>query len=452
MTYHLSCIPPSAKFHELATICHEHAGTCKLPDLDQESSFQCKIEEKIDRKFDKRSPKPKATITRRKIRGENPFFHSVDGRKSTMNEILLLSKLRTKFDDFIDDDLFYCLPCDLKEEVHLQLPSYKHIQCNQFDPVNRPPKVLSSGLEMCECIGFCGDDCLNRSLYVECYGEGPVSKKQSNCNIGNTCGNRLFSQRKFIRCKPKREEGKGWGLTVCESVRRGELIVEYVGEIIDAELKEKRLTEWAKEHPNDPNFYIMALQPGWFIDAREKANLSRFINHSCEPNTMIVPINVMGRIRCGVRAIRDIVANEFISYDYHFDTRHRDQFVCRCGSLKCRGSMQAGSKVLDMSSEITKKSKIEMFNEAKAAFELDKKFLHDYFEDAKMRSSLVNETVPGMEKENKDELIANGPQEKHKSNAQEHRIFLWRNAALGANFAQRFTRLDRRVQRLHLED
>ena len=29
--------------------------------------------------------------------------------------------------------------------------------------------------------------------------------------------------------------------------------------------------------PNDPNFYIMELEHGWYIDARDKGNLSRFI-------------------------------------------------------------------------------------------------------------------------------------------------------------------------------
>lgn len=444
ISYHISCIPPSAKFHELAVICHEHAGRCKLPDLDQESSVQCKIEEEINRKFNKTNIKPKRSKKMSRARDGNPFFPSLQGGTATSFETTLLMKFQEKLDDFIDSNLCFCLPCDLKEEVHLIPPMYKHIQSNQYDPINRPQKVSSSGLEICECVGFCGDDCLNRSLYVECYGEGPNSKKQSNCNVGLDCGNRLFTQRKFAKCKLKREEGRGWGLTVLENVKRGELIIEYVGEIIDAETKEKRLIEWTKEHPNDPNFYIMALQTGWFIDAREKANLSRFINHSCEPNSMIVPINVMGRIRCGIRAIRDIVANEFISYDYHFDTRQRDKFVCRCGALKCRGSMQAGKSGSDESTRQVKKTKIEIFNEAKASFELDKKFLNDYYEDSKQRSSLVKETLPGVEKDIKDELVANGPQEKDKERARSARIFLCRNTAIGADFGERFARLDRR--------
>ena len=32
-SYHLTCIPPLAKFHELALLCHEHADKKELPVL-----------------------------------------------------------------------------------------------------------------------------------------------------------------------------------------------------------------------------------------------------------------------------------------------------------------------------------------------------------------------------------------------------------------------------------
>lgn len=446
ISYHITCIPPSARFHELAILCHEHAGTCKLPQLDHDASLQGLIEKKIDDKFDTFAKKRQRKALKNRAMEKNLFFPGISGQLYSATEYKLLEKLHEKFDDYTDEDLFFCLPCDLKEEVYLKPPSYKHIQSNQYDPTNRPTKVLTSGQETCTCEGFCGDDCLNRSLYVECYGEGMDSKKPSNCSVGPNCGNRLFSQRKFIQCTPKREEGKGWGLTVCENVKRGDLIIEYVGEIIDAETKEKRLIEWTMQHPNDPNFYIMALQPGWFIDAREKANLSRFINHSCEPNCVILPVNAMGRIRCGIIASRDIGAGEFLSYDYHFDTRDGDKFICRCGSLKCRGTMQSGNKISSSASS-NKKSKGEILDEAKATFERDKKFLNDYYEDSIRRSCLVRETVPGAEAENnnsKEELVANGPQLKYRTKVQGNHLFLWRNAELGSDFAYRFARLRRR--------
>ena len=97
---------------------------------------------------------------------------------------------------------------------------------------------------------------------------------------------------------------------------------EYVGEVVDAETKEDILKKWARDNPNDPNFYVMSLSKGWFIDAREVANLSRFINHSCDPYCVLLPINMSGYMCNVIMALRDIAPGEFLSYDYHFDTRH----------------------------------------------------------------------------------------------------------------------------------
>ena len=54
-------------------------------------------------------------------------------------------------------------------------------------------------------------------------------------------------------------------------------------------------------HPNDPNFYLMELEHGFYIDARVKGNLSRFINHSCDPNCQLQRTNVAGDMRIGER-------------------------------------------------------------------------------------------------------------------------------------------------------
>lgn len=36
--------------------------------------------------------------------------------------------------------------------------------------------------------------------------------------------------------------------------------------------------------PDDHDFYIMELETGLYVDGKKKGNLSRFINHSCDPN------------------------------------------------------------------------------------------------------------------------------------------------------------------------
>merc|ERR1712032_1532256 len=138
-------------------------------------------------------------------------------------------------------------------------------------------------------------------------------------------------------------KGKGWGLVSLNGIEKNSLVQEYVGEIINKHTKEKRLHMWEHDHPNDPNYYVMHLEPGWYVDAREKGNLSRFINHSCNPNCHLVPINVTGYTRIAIVASRRIIPGEFLSYDYQFDTQHGEKFICRCGSNTCRGTMKGGA-------------------------------------------------------------------------------------------------------------
>ena len=420
-----------ARFHELALLCHEHAASCKLPDLDPEASIQGQIERKADEFFaEKAARKRKKLFT-----GKNLFFPGMSGGSLTTREAQFVTKLRDTAE--LSSDLHFCLPCDVREEVYAKPPTYRHVHSLQYGP-NRPPRIAPTG-DVCQCTGFCGDDCINRMLYTECYGDA-TKNNSTNCHVGAKCGNRQITQRKSAKCKPKREQGRGWGLIAVEKIGKGDLVQEYVGEVVDAETKEDILKKWARDHPNDPNFYVMSLSKGWFIDAREVANLSRFINHSCDPNCVLLPINVSGYMRNAIMALRDIAPGEFLSYDYHFDTRHGDRFVCRCGAAKCRGTMKGGGKS-ETESSSTKSTAAQIWEAAKAGLERDRKFQKEVLDSARMLQ--CGERVPGSD--NVEELVANGPQNRNRGTAKHNRIFLWRNAVQGANFASRFARLDQKL-------
>jgi SET domain-containing protein len=60
----------------------------------------------------------------------------------------------------------------------------------------------------------------------------------------------------------------------------------------------------------------MQLGPGRFIDARTKGAITRFINHSCEPNCRIEIWTVEGKRRIGVYAIKDVPAGTELTFDY----------------------------------------------------------------------------------------------------------------------------------------
>jgi hypothetical protein len=312
---------------------------------------------------------------------------------------------------------------------------------------------------------------LNRLIYQECVGHADTAVGEKNrywnCNVGINCGNRMLSRRQYARIKVQREVGKGFGLVAMEGVKRGKLpfqpkilenlniqflltllapylhvlgslVQEYVGEVINEEMKKQRMDSWAEENPNDPNFYMMQLEPGWYIDARYRGNLTRFINHSCDPNCELIPKNVAGYMRIAIVAIKDIESGTFLSYDYKFETNQAERFACRCGSKNCRGSlMRAWNTNKGKDGQNEKKSKKQLLAEAKARVEREQKFVADYKSTSRKRLNLVTFLVPGADHTDGLEAVLKGPQLKYRHCSS---VFLWRNVIAGSDCKKRFNR------------
>lgn len=73
--------------------------------------------------------------------------------------------------------------------------------------------------------------------------------------------------------------GKGWGLCAGEKIKKGEFIMQYIGEVfgINSDIGKKRV----KEYSSSACTYLMKTSRGEVIDPTYKGNLARFINHSC---------------------------------------------------------------------------------------------------------------------------------------------------------------------------
>jgi len=76
----------------------------------------------------------------------------------------------------------------------------------------------------------------------------------------------------------------------------GTFIMEYVGEVLDYRAFKCRTRRYARE--NYEHHYFMALSADEVIDAAKKGNVSRFINHCCDPNaeTQKVCSLLLGRL------------------------------------------------------------------------------------------------------------------------------------------------------------
>jgi SET domain-containing protein len=88
---------------------------------------------------------------------------------------------------------------------------------------------------------------------------------------------------------------------------------------------------------------VFGLSDGRVIDGSVGGNSARWLNHACRANCEAVEID--GRVF--IEAAVDIQRGEelFISYGLAVDDPHdeetRSQYVCRCGSPACRGTMLA---------------------------------------------------------------------------------------------------------------
>ncbi|GAA0148172.1 hypothetical protein LIER_07691 [Lithospermum erythrorhizon] len=172
--------------------------------------------------------------------------------------------------------------------------------------------------------GVCGKNCFCGALQSSC---------SSNCKCGSSCLNKPFHQRPAKKMKIVKTEKCGSGIVADEDIKQGDFVIEYVGEVIDDKTCEERL--WRMKHRGETNFYLCEINRDTVIDATYKGNKSRYINHSCCPNTEMQKWSVDGETRIGIFATRNINKGEYLTYDYQFVQFGADQ-DCHCGATMCR--------------------------------------------------------------------------------------------------------------------
>ena len=179
----------------------------------------------------------------------------------------------------------------------------------------------------------CGDSCLNRAMMIECG---------SRCKNSDRCTNKNFQKRKYANLEIFWTNGKGHGLKALSPIKRGDFIIEYMGEVVSAKEFKKRSHEYSKAA--NKHHYFMELTKNATIDATQKGAISRFINHSCEPNAETQKWTVNGLLRIGFFAIRDIEEGDEVTFDYQFIHFGAKGQKCLCGASSCTGVIgrQAG--------------------------------------------------------------------------------------------------------------
>lgn len=221
------------------------------------------------------------------------------------------------------------------------LPHYEHINKSVYaDGVDHMSKLKGVDVSCCGCLPVGNEDrcvdslCLNFASSFFC--------DPSTCLAGEFCKNITFHNRRSPSMTPFfTSDHRGWGVKVDQFVTKGTFVVEYVGEIINKQVLQKRLQRMNKLKSNE--YYMMDLTNDLLVDAKFKGNLSRFINSSCEPNceTQKWTDPSTGQTHVGIFTIQDIPAGTELTYNYCFldyglsAKSQKRYFYCQCGTSSC---------------------------------------------------------------------------------------------------------------------
>lgn len=142
------------------------------------------------------------------------------------------------------------------------------------------------------------------------------------------------------RIQVRRSGVHGKGVYALRTIRKGETIIEYKGEMVTW----KQALRRHPHNPQDPDHtFFFHIDEKHVIDANVGGNAARWINHACKPNC---ESDTVGQ-RVFIKALRRIEPGEELFYDYGlvidepYTRKVKKQFECRCGARRCRGTMLA---------------------------------------------------------------------------------------------------------------
>lgn len=311
-------------------------------------------------KPEKKSPKKKRRQSKR-IKTKNNCIEMLDDMKvpevnynlvadeiykEHKNQLLEARINDTEFDEKLKATNFTLVDENVYRPNRQTLKSYSPSEIPGLRKLKQ--RIISGDInDYCECTlskediiegnTGCDDRCLNRLLKVEC-GLG--------CSLKRYCTNKQFQNKQFKKTNIIKTDNKGYGICAVEDIPKGVLISEYVGEVIDYNEMCNRLTK--KEYKNLN--YMVQLNSDEIIDSTSKGNVTRFINHSCDPNSVGEKWHVLGQSRIGFFSTRNIQKGEEITFDYSFQIFGDGAQICYCGSSKCRGYINKSSQIADQNS------------------------------------------------------------------------------------------------------
>lgn len=139
-------------------------------------------------------------------------------------------------------------------------------------------------------------------------------------------------------------DGKGVGIRALQPIPKYLPLGEYVGEIHHPRSKKDREGTYAlgiQGPPPSNSSSKGSYETVGIINARYYGNWTRYINHSCDPNTEFTTMLIGRKQRAIIKTVKDVAMFEELTIHYGDDYWVHRNFLCRCGSPSCRFSTLA---------------------------------------------------------------------------------------------------------------
>ncbi len=198
----------------------------------------------------------------------------------------------------------------------------------------------------------------------------------------------------------------GKGVFAKRPIRKGTRIIEYTGKIISIKEADKIGPQMIDGHPHTMLFTVDDKR---VIDGNTGGD-AKYVNHSCSPNCETVQYE---DDKIYIESLRSIPKGEELTYDYHLIVEGKitdkviKEYICYCGSPKCRHTQIAASIIKKYKKKLAKKKAKEAAKAAKkAAKEKAKAIKQAEKHKVKEAKKVEKEKVKAAKKEEKEKIKA----------------------------------------------
>lgn len=247
--------------------------------------------------------------------------------------------------EYDGEDLSYLAQL-FKAKRYLDQPVKKHSSCS----ARTEGYYTISPLEKAEYLSQRNRLKLNSPINPDAFLSGAISSRmtrndQRKLRVGFEEVKQITNSDllKFNQLKGRKKKIKfakshihDWGLFLMENVDAGEMVIEYIGEVVRQKVADHREKKYEKMGIGSS--YLFRMDEDHIVDATKMGNLARFINHSCDPNCIAKVITVGNESKIVLYAKQDLKVGEEITYDYKFPIED-EKIPCLCGAESCRGTL-----------------------------------------------------------------------------------------------------------------